>query len=91
MAMLQKICCSLFDCRYLIKRVLRLPLTNKSTTEWGENLAANSGTGTWGALRTTEQVVARFVEREADWDYPDNSHLTQVSAKQHNLLLQFTK
>lgn len=47
-------------------------------TDWGENVAGNSGKGGWGELKTTEQVLSRFVEREADWEWPRNSHLTQV-------------
>lgn len=45
---------------------------------YGENVAGNSGSGSWGAKRTTEQVLSRFVEREIDDNYPKNSHLTQV-------------
>jgi len=45
---------------------------------YGENVAGNSGSGSWGAKRTTEQVLSRFVEREVDLGWPRNSHLTQV-------------
>lgn len=49
-----------------------------NNSDYGENVAGNSGSGSWGALRTTEQVLTRFVEYEADDNWPKNSHLTQV-------------
>ena len=45
---------------------------------YGENIASNSGTGSWAARRTTDDVVARFVDREEGKLYPENLHLTQV-------------
>ncbi len=30
----------------------------------GENAAGNSGTGSWAEMRTPEQILTRFVERE---------------------------
>ena len=45
---------------------------------YGENLASNTGTGSWAALPRTDDIVKRFVEREEDWVWPDNAHLTQV-------------
>lgn len=45
---------------------------------YGENVASNSGTGSWALRRTTDDVVARFVDREERKLYPENLHLTQV-------------
>ncbi|KAL7547206.1 hypothetical protein ACHAWF_010523 [Thalassiosira exigua] len=47
-------------------------------TNFGENLAGNSGSGTWGEIKSTEAVLTRFVEREESKTYPANGHLTQV-------------
>jgi len=44
----------------------------------GENLALNQGTGQWGEMKSTEAILIRFVEKEADDEYPANGHLTQV-------------
>ncbi|KAL7537224.1 hypothetical protein ACHAWF_005700 [Thalassiosira exigua] len=44
----------------------------------GENLARNTGTGSFAALRTTDQVMSRWVEREVNLSYPKNAHYTQV-------------
>ena len=45
---------------------------------YGENVAGNSGSGSWGAMRSTEQILTRFVEMEVDDNWPHNGHLTQV-------------
>ncbi|KAL7522760.1 hypothetical protein ACHAWX_007446, partial [Stephanocyclus meneghinianus] len=45
---------------------------------YGENVAGNSGSGSWGAVRSTEDILTRFVEREEGKPYPHNGHLTQV-------------
>lgn len=42
-------------------------------------MAGNSGSGSWAEVRSTEKILQRFVEAEADKEYPDNGHLTQVS------------
>lgn len=42
---------------------------------YGENIAMNSGSV---IQPTTENVLSRWVEDEADDDYPENGHLTQV-------------
>ena len=47
-------------------------------TKYGECATANQGTGSFGQLHTTDQIVRRFVEREENWQPPQNSHLTQV-------------
>ena len=44
----------------------------------GENLASNVGTGSWGALRSADQVMFRWVDKEANLPYPDNAHFLQV-------------
>jgi len=46
--------------------------------KFGENLASNYGTGSWAAMQSTDEILGRFVENEADWDWPRNAHLTQV-------------
>eukprot|EP00804_Cyclotella_cryptica_P015903 CCRYP_006388-RA/>CCRYP_006388-RA protein AED:0.08 eAED:0.08 QI:3191/1/1/1/0.5/0.33/3/246/591 len=46
--------------------------------EDGENLAKNKGTGQWGKLYPVNNIVTRWVEREAKWSYPKNAHLTQA-------------
>mmetsp|Transcript_24906 Transcript_24906/g.59125 ORF Transcript_24906/g.59125 Transcript_24906/m.59125 type:complete len:558 (+) Transcript_24906:288-1961(+) len=44
----------------------------------GENLAKNTGSGTWGQLYPVENIVRRWVEREETWPYPSNAHFTQA-------------
>ncbi|KAL7542082.1 hypothetical protein ACHAXR_011501 [Thalassiosira sp. AJA248-18] len=44
----------------------------------GENLASNNGSGSWAEVRSTDSVLARWVEDEADDPYPANGHLTAV-------------
>jgi len=44
----------------------------------GENAAGNSGTGSWAEMRSPEQILTRFVEREVDDPWPKNGHLTQT-------------
>ncbi|KAL7537357.1 hypothetical protein ACHAXR_007764 [Thalassiosira sp. AJA248-18] len=43
----------------------------------GENLAKNRGSGKFGELYPTENILTRWVERELDVGYPANAHLTQ--------------
>ena len=45
---------------------------------YGECASANTGSGSWGKMKTTDEVVYRFVEREQGWQPPQNGHLTQV-------------
>lgn len=45
---------------------------------YGENIAANIGSGSWGSTRTTEEVLYSFVEAEENLQPPENGHLTQV-------------
>jgi hypothetical protein len=45
---------------------------------YGECASANTGSGSWGKMKMTDEVVYRFMEREQDWSPPQNSHLTQV-------------
>lgn len=55
-------------------------LEHDPDTEHGENIALNYGWGSYSAMRTTDNILSRFVEDEADYTYPDNGHLTQVSS-----------
>jgi hypothetical protein len=45
--------------------------------KYGENMAKNRGSGTWGSRYPADNLVRRFVEREIGWGFPDNFHLTQ--------------
>lgn len=47
-------------------------------TQDGENLAKNKGKGAWGKQYPVNNIVSRWVEREAGWSYPKNAHLTQA-------------
>ena len=47
-------------------------------TQDGENLAKNKGRGSWGKRYPVNNIVSRWVEREAGWKYPKNAHLTQA-------------
>ena len=49
-----------------------------NNNKYGENLAANSGTGSWGEMKSTEAILTRFVERESEWPWPRNAHFTAV-------------
>ncbi|KAL7541444.1 hypothetical protein ACHAXR_010937 [Thalassiosira sp. AJA248-18] len=53
-------------------------LVHAQNIQDGENLAKNSGSGSWGAQYTTEKVMGRWVENELNWAYPKNAHYTQV-------------
>ena len=46
--------------------------------KYGECATANMGTGSFAKLHTTDEIVRRYVEREVNWQPPQNSHLTQV-------------
>jgi len=45
----------------------------------GENIASNSGPGTWGAPRSPDNVLSRWVDKAMNLGWPDNQHMTQVS------------
>eukprot|EP00986_Skeletonema_menzelii_P001981 scaffold547_cov143-Skeletonema_menzelii.AAC.3 len=45
---------------------------------YGENLASNTGFGTWSELKSVEKIMTRFVEDEQDWLPPANNHFMQV-------------
>jgi hypothetical protein len=47
-------------------------------TVYGENLASNLGSGSWGKLREPEDILVRWVEKEVDVGWPKNAHLTQA-------------
>lgn len=53
-------------------------LYHDQNSQHGENLAGNSGTGSWAKVRSTDAILTRFVENEADDEYPHNRHLLQV-------------
>jgi len=47
----------------------------------GENMAKNLGSNPnagLGQLYPVESIITRWVEREMDWDWPQNAHLTQA-------------
>ncbi|KAL7465600.1 hypothetical protein ACHAXS_005911 [Conticribra weissflogii] len=48
--------------------------------EPGENLAKNKGDTEFGMgqLYPPENILRRWVDNEATWDYPENAHLTQA-------------
>ncbi len=47
-------------------------------TKYGECATTSQGTGSLGKLQIPDDIVRRFVEREQNWQPPQNSHLTQV-------------
>lgn len=49
----------------------------KGTSE-GENLAKNSGSGSWGNRYSCAKIMNRWVDQELSWPYPRNAHMTQV-------------
>eukprot|EP00985_Skeletonema_marinoi_P009531 scaffold4425_cov153-Skeletonema_marinoi.AAC.5 len=42
---------------------------------YGENLASNTGFGSWGELKSVDKIMTRYVERESTWVPPANNHL----------------
>ena len=52
-------------------------LYHEKQSKYGENLASNLGSGSWGAMKHADDIVKRFVENEANKDWPANAHLTQ--------------
>lgn len=55
-----------------------LQLTHATGISDGENLARNTGSGSYANQYTTEQVMGRWVEQELNDNYPKNAHYTQV-------------
>jgi len=53
-------------------------IKHEPNVDQGENLAKNTGSGTWGSLYPVENIVRRWVEREETWDFPENAHFTQA-------------
>lgn len=53
-------------------------LEHDQNSKYGENIALNYGWGGYGQMRPTGNVLTRFVEDEADDEYPENGHFTQV-------------
>ena len=62
----------------VLKNSCQSPLKHASGTGQGENLARNTGTGSFAKKPSADQVLTRFVEREQGLGYPQNGHLTQV-------------
>lgn len=63
---------------YLVSACPNVELTHAKSIEDGENLAGNNGHGQWGSLYDADDIMGRWVEKELNWDYPDNAHYTQV-------------
>lgn len=59
-------------------------IKHEPNVEQGENLAKNTGKGTWGSLYPVENIVRRWVEREEGWNWPANAHLTQALWRSSN-------
>mmetsp|Transcript_13630 Transcript_13630/g.29273 ORF Transcript_13630/g.29273 Transcript_13630/m.29273 type:complete len:376 (-) Transcript_13630:192-1319(-) len=45
---------------------------------YGENMARNKGSGSWGQLYHPEQIVGRFIDREDGLPWSQNGHLTNA-------------
>ncbi|KAL7505987.1 hypothetical protein ACHAXN_003355 [Cyclotella atomus] len=45
---------------------------------FGENLARNKGSGSWGQLYSPDKILNRFVEREVGLPWARNGHLTNA-------------
>jgi hypothetical protein len=45
-------------------------------TPFGENMASNVGTGSWGQPRTPEEILVRWVDKEVNTN--EKAHLTQA-------------
>jgi hypothetical protein len=45
-------------------------------TPFGENMASNLGTGSWGQARTPEEILVRWVDKEVNTN--EKAHLTQA-------------
>jgi hypothetical protein len=58
--------------------VVHLLFYHLDNTAYGENLASNYGTGSWGKQREPDKILVRWVDNEADVGWPDNAHLTQA-------------
>jgi hypothetical protein len=54
------------------------PVVHDGRTPYGENLASNFGSGRDGEARSPEELLIRWVDREANKDPPNNLHLSQV-------------
>eukprot|EP00584_Thalassiosira_punctigera_P019946 CAMPEP_0172571812 /NCGR_PEP_ID=MMETSP1067-20121228/132666_1 /TAXON_ID=265564 ORGANISM="Thalassiosira punctigera, Strain Tpunct2005C2" /NCGR_SAMPLE_ID=MMETSP1067 /ASSEMBLY_ACC=CAM_ASM_000444 /LENGTH=387 /DNA_ID=CAMNT_0013364225 /DNA_START=182 /DNA_END=1345 /DNA_ORIENTATION=- len=64
--------------RYAKKLAKDCSLKHDPNTSYGENIALNYGSGSFAKMRPTDNILTRFVENEADDEYPANGHLTQV-------------
>ena len=54
------------------------PHSRLDHTTYGENLASNLGTGSWGKLKPPEERLQRWVDKEATVGWHDNAHLVQA-------------
>ena len=59
-------------------------IKHEPNVQQGENLAKNTGKGSWGSLYPVENIVRRWVEREEGWKWPSNAHLTQALWRSSN-------
>ncbi|KAL3771837.1 hypothetical protein ACHAWU_004396 [Discostella pseudostelligera] len=53
----------------------------------GENHASKGGLGTWGALRSADNFLSRWVDEEMNLGWPNNQHIKQsmkVSMKRYD-------
>jgi len=48
------------------------------STDQGENLAKNRGSGGWGIRPEADKIVKRFTDNEEYWGWNRNAHLTQA-------------
>jgi hypothetical protein len=54
-------------------------LVHEKGMHWGENMASNCGTGSWGQKRSADAILTRWAENEADISaYHSKLHFTQV-------------
>jgi hypothetical protein len=52
--------------------------THDPNNPYGENLARNRGSGSWGQLYSPDKILNRFVEREEGLPWARNGHLTNA-------------
>jgi hypothetical protein len=64
--------------RHLVKKVCsgQGSIYHDPNNNFGENIASNKGSGSWGKKPLPENILTRFVENEVDTE--NNGHLTQV-------------
>ena len=62
----------------LTKDCMVAGIDHEQGIEYGENMAKNVGSGGFGQLYPTENVMGRWVEKERHVGYPRNAHFTQA-------------